>query len=132
MPVSTAGLPAGVGMGGPSRSFSSASRSAQRAPNSVSAKRWLISAICSGIRAPDRSRDISYSARTRCSRRLATRAWYFRPVVSWAVMRPTASMTAKVIRYCTSLTANEKRGGTKKKSKAATLMKDAMTDGPSP
>ena len=34
---------------------------------------------------------------------------------------PTISITANVKRYCTSETANEKRGGTKKKSNASTL-----------
>ena len=44
----------------------------------------------------------------------------------------TASITAKVSRYCTSVTANEKRGGTKKKSKRATLTNAASTAGPRP
>ena len=44
----------------------------------------------------------------------------------------TTSMTAKVSRYWKSLTANEKRGGTKKKSKVATLTKAASTAGPRP
>ena len=41
-------------------------------------------------------------------------------------------MTAKVTRYCTSLTANDRRGGTKKKSKAATLSSAARAAGPRP
>ena len=41
-------------------------------------------------------------------------------------------MTPKVTRYCTSATANEKRGGTKKKSKDATAANDAKTAGPRP
>ena len=45
---------------------------------------------------------------------------------------PTPSMTAKVTRYCTSVTANEKRGGTKKKSKAATDSTAASMAGPRP
>ena len=57
--------------------------------------------------APDRSRDISYSARTRCSRSVATRAWNFRPAVIWPITSATTSITAKVSRYCTSLTAND-------------------------
>jgi hypothetical protein len=44
----------------------------------------------------------------------------------------TMSITAKVIRYCASLTAKEKRGGTKKKSKAATARKELATAGPRP
>ena len=38
-------------------------------------------------------------------------AWKRSPAVSWPVTRPTTSMTAKVSRYCTSDTANDKRGG---------------------
>ncbi len=41
-------------------------------------------------------------------------------------------MIANVSRYCASLTANEKRGGTQKKSNAATLTKAASTPGPRP
>ena len=46
--------------------------------------------------------------------------------------RLTMSMTPKVRTYCVSATANVKYGGTKKKSKAATLQKVANTDGPRP
>ena len=42
------------------------------------------------------------------------------------------SITPKVTRYCASLTANVKRGGTKKKSNAATFSTAASTDGPRP
>ena len=48
------------------------------------------------------------------------------------MMSATASITANVSRYCASLTANEKRGGTQKKSNAATLTKAASTAGPRP
>ena len=41
-------------------------------------------------------------------------------------------MMAKVSRYCTSETANDRRGGTKKKSNAATLTNAASTAGPRP
>src|SRR5215467_8600932 len=44
----------------------------------------------------------------------------------------TTSMTRKVIRYCESLTANVKYGGTKKKSNAATLSSDASADATRP
>ncbi len=44
----------------------------------------------------------------------------------------TTSMTAKVTRYCVSETANEKNGGTKKKSNAATLSIADRTAGPRP
>jgi hypothetical protein len=52
--------------------------------------------------------------------------------VSWPVSRPTASITANVTTYCTSLTANDQRGGTKKKSKAPTLRHAASAAGPRP
>ncbi len=52
--------------------------------------------------------------------------------MSWPVIRPTASMMKNVSKYCTSLTANEKRGGTKKKSKAHTLKTAANAAGPLP
>ena len=41
-------------------------------------------------------------------------------------------MTANVSRYCTSLTANDRRGATKTKSNAATLRKAASAEGPRP
>ena len=47
-------------------------------------------------------------------------------------MSPTASMMKNVSKYCTSLTANEKRGGTKKKSKAATFKTAESAAGPLP
>jgi len=46
--------------------------------------------------------------------------------------RATISITANVIRYCTSETLNEKRGGTYRKSNAATLRNAASTAGPRP
>ena len=48
------------------------------------------------------------------------------------MMRPTASITAKVIRYSVSETANDQRGATKKKSNATTEATAASTDGPRP
>ena len=42
------------------------------------------------------------------------------------------SITTNVIRYCVSLTANVKRGGTKKKSNSSTLATAAAIDGPGP
>ena len=41
-------------------------------------------------------------------------------------------MTVNVSRYCTSLTAKDSRGATKKKSKAATLRNAANAAGPRP
>ena len=41
-------------------------------------------------------------------------------------------MTPKVTRYCTSVTANVKRGGTKKKSKQSTFRTAVSTDGSRP
>jgi len=48
------------------------------------------------------------------------------------MMSPTASITAKVTRYSVSDTANDKRGGTKKKSNETTASTEASTDGPRP
>ena len=48
------------------------------------------------------------------------------------VTSPTTSMTTKVKRYLTSETAKVKTGGTKKKSRAATLRIEATSDGPRP
>src|SRR5450432_3683119 len=83
----------------------------------------LIFTTCSTCTAPDKSRANSYSEPERSSRCEATRAWK---------RRPTASMMKNVSKYCTSLTANEKRGGTKKKSKAHTLNTAASAAGPLP
>ncbi len=44
----------------------------------------------------------------------------------------TASMTRNVTTYCASLTWNVSRGGTKKKSKAATLAMAVRVPGPRP
>ena len=52
--------------------------------------------------------------------------------MSCPTSKPTASITAKVSRYCTSLTANDQRGGTKKKSNNATDSTDASAAGPRP
>ena len=48
------------------------------------------------------------------------------------MMSVTASMTRNVIRYCASLTWNVIRGGTKKKSNAATPTKAPNVPGPRP
>ena len=48
------------------------------------------------------------------------------------MMSATASMTTKVSTYWASVTANEKRGGTQKKSNAPTLTNAATTAGPRP
>jgi hypothetical protein len=45
---------------------------------------------------------------------------------------PTTSITAKVSRYWMSFTMNEKRGGTKKKSNAATFISAPTIAGPRP
>ena len=52
--------------------------------------------------------------------------------VSPLITSATTSMTAKVTRYCVSETANEKNGGTKKKSNVATLSSEANAVGPRP
>ena len=94
------------------RSSSPATNKAARAWNSEAMKREAMSAICSVSKAPDNSRDISYSARARLSRCVDTSAWYFKPAVSWPTTSATNSITAKVTTYCASDTANVKRGGT--------------------
>ncbi len=43
---------------------------------------------------------------------------------------PTSSMTTNMKMYWASATAKVKRGGTKKKSKARTLKKEAKVEGP--
>ena len=103
-----------------------------RPRNSRPIVRSAISTHCSVSSTLERSRATSKSARERVSRCVATRAWKRRPAVSWPVIRPTASITAKVSRYCTSLTANDMRGETKKKSNAATFKNAASTAGPRP
>ncbi len=95
-------------------------------------KSRVISRIWSVCKALDKARANSYSARTRLSRWAATRAWKRRPEVSWPMIRPTTSITAKVTRYCTSLTANEKRGGTKKKSNASHAQESRQHRRPAP
>ena len=116
----------------PSRSSASGTSSVARAPNAFWITARLDSNTCDAASAPDNSRANSYSARTRRSRCAATRAWKRRPAVRCPVIRPTASITENVMRYCTSLTAKSKRGGTKKKSKLATPTQVAVTDGARP
>ena len=48
------------------------------------------------------------------------------------MIMPTTSITANVTIYCRLVTANEYRGGTKKKSNAATPTTVATIDGPLP
>jgi hypothetical protein len=48
------------------------------------------------------------------------------------VLFRSANITEKVTKYCTSLTANDSLGGTKKKSNSATDRKADMTAGPRP
>ena len=132
MPASMPTGSTGDGTGCFTRSLASATISAARASNSDCRKRPAISAICSSIKAPDKARDIWYSARMRSSRSWATRACHFIAAVIWPISNATASITLKVSRYCTSDTLNEKRGGTYRKSNAATLKNAASTDGPRP
>src|SRR5882724_8746094 len=49
-----------------------------------------------------------------------------------AITSAMINITAKVTRYCTSAMAKVNRGGTKKKSKAATFSSDVSSDGPRP
>ena len=121
-----------VWRGGSKRPPSSGTSIVARARKARWMKFCVVSKICSVSSAPDSSRANSYSARERASRCDATRAWKRRSDVRWPVIRPTASITTKVIRYWKSVTAKVKRGGTKKKSKQATLTQVAITDGPRP
>ncbi len=68
----------------------------------------------------------------RRSRRSATPAERVRLEVRWLITSDVSSMPKKVSRYCVSLTESDMRGGTKKKSKAATDRKDCITPGPRP
>jgi hypothetical protein len=52
--------------------------------------------------------------------------------VSCPITSATTSITAKVMRYCTSLTLKDMRGGTKKKSNMATPSSAASVAGPRP
>ena len=61
---------------------------------------------------------MAYSIAVRRSRAPATRVCWRTFAMSVAMVSAMVSITPKVTRYCTSLTANVKRGGTKKKSKA--------------
>jgi hypothetical protein len=69
---------------------------------------------CELSSAAESSRVSSKSDRARRSRLVDTPAAKRRPAVSWPTSRPTPSMIAKVSTYCTSLTAKDMRGGTKK------------------
>ena len=64
MPRSMPVAPSGAGTGGVTWSCRSATSRPERASNSERRKRAAISATCSGISAPDRSRDIAYKALT--------------------------------------------------------------------
>ena len=68
----------------------------------------------------------------RRSRWIASSALSRTRAASVLTSRPTISITAKVTRYCVSATANVRCGGTKKKSKTATLAIAAKTEGPRP
>jgi hypothetical protein len=68
---------------------------------------------------------------SRSWRRLSTSARRTR-VVRSEITSATTSMIAKVTTYCMSATAKVSRGGTKKKSNAATERIEAATPGPRP
>ena len=68
----------------------------------------------------------------RCSRCRAASAWARVRTVSPLITKPTASITRKVSTWRASLTAKVMKGGTKKKSKAATLRMEASSEGPRP
>ena len=73
-----------------------------------------------------------YRARVRPSLATASSVLDLSPAVRWLMKRATASMTAKVTRYCASLTARDICGGTKKKSNSTTLAKLARIAGGRP
>ena len=75
---------------------------------------------------------MAYSSAVRRSRAPATRVCWRTLAVRLAITSAMVTMAPKVTRYCTSDTANEKRGGTKKKSKAATFSTAVSADGPRP
>ncbi|MDR8896283.1 hypothetical protein FEP69_05666 [Burkholderia multivorans] len=52
--------------------------------------------------------------------------------VRWLITSDVSSIPKKVSRYCVSLTDSDMRGGTKKKSNAATDRNDCSTPGPRP
>ena len=67
--------------------------------------------------------------RSRCR---ADSAWKFTRAVSVPITTAVNSITAKVKKYCVSVTANVKCGGMKKKSNAATPSTEAKMAGPRP
>ncbi len=68
----------------------------------------------------------------RRSRAPATRVCWRTLAVSVAITSAIVTMAPKVTRYCASETAKEKRGGTKKKSNAATFSSAVSAEGPRP
>ena len=66
----------------------------------------------------------------RRSRRRDKRAWSRIRTVKLLMVSPTNNITKNMKMYWVSDTAKEKRGGTKKKSKAMTLKKEARVEGP--
>ena len=82
--------------------------------------------------AADSSRVSSNSDWARRSRLIDTPTANRNPAVSCPTRRPTPSITAKVAMYCTSLTANDRRGDTKKKSNASTFISAAIAAGARP
>ena len=78
------------------------------------------------------SRLIAYSSAVRRSRAPATRVCCRTLAISVAMTMVTISITENVTRYCTSLTASVKRGGTNAKLSARMLASAAATAGPRP
>ncbi|MNL59547.1 hypothetical protein D3C87_1832850 [compost metagenome] len=106
--------------------------SAQREPKVACTNEPARATICSGNSADDNSRANSYRLRASASRLTDTCACSRSPAVSCPINRPTASSTAKVSRYCTSDTAKDASGCTKKKSNSPTQTTDANAAGPRP
>ena len=75
---------------------------------------------------------MAYKSAVRRSRAPATRVCCRTLATRFAITRAIVSITLNVSRYCTSATANVKRGGTKKKSNAATFRIAVITAGPRP
>lgn len=108
MPDGASGAPSGLATcAAPRRPSGPTKKKAHRPPKVALTKRPPMLTIWSSVSAADSSRAASYSARAAASRWTAASACSRRPAVSCPTSRPTASITAKVNRYCTSLTANE-------------------------
>eukprot|EP01022_Parablepharisma_sp_SALTPOND_P006709 TRINITY_DN12717_c1_g1_i1.p1 TRINITY_DN12717_c1_g1~~TRINITY_DN12717_c1_g1_i1.p1 ORF type:complete len:1877 (-),score=641.20 TRINITY_DN12717_c1_g1_i1:7532-13162(-) len=107
-------------------------KKAMRAPNTAARWRRPISRIWSSVSKADNSLPSMYRLAARASRCMATLAWRRKREVSELMNNDTASITARVSRYCASDTVMEKRGSTKKKSKDSTDSTDTSAEAERP